>query len=55
MSTRIDGINAHEKEMYISNRHKQKFLNFTLTNMNELEKDTFIKIVQKYCNHIAAD
>ena len=46
---------AYEKEMYISNKHKQKFLNCTLTNMNEMEKDTFIKIVQKYCNHIATD
>lgn len=46
---------AYEKEIYITNLHEQKFLNCTLTNMNEMEKDIFIKIVQKYCNHIATD
>lgn len=46
---------AYEKELYISSRHEQKFLRCRLTNMNEQEKDTFIKIVQKYCNHVVAD
>lgn len=46
---------AYEKEIYISNRRKQKFLDCTLTNMNEQEKDIFVKIVQRYCNHVAAD
>ena len=46
---------AYEKEIYISNRFEQKFLKCTLTNMNEQEKDTFIKIIQKYCNHVVTD
>lgn len=46
---------AYEKEIHIYNGYEQKFLNCTLTNMNEMEKDIFIKIVQKYCNHVATD
>lgn len=46
---------AYEKEMHIYNGYRQKCLNCTLTNMNEVEKDTFIKIIQKFCNHIVAD
>lgn len=46
-------IYGYEKEIYISNRSEQKCIRCTLTNMDEQEKDLFIKIVQKYCNHIA--
>lgn len=46
---------AYEKEIHIYNGYEQKFLNCTLTNLNEMEKDTFVKIVRKYCNHVAAD
>ena len=44
-----------EKEIHIYNGYEQKFLNCTLTNINEQEKDIFIKIIQKYCNHVAVD
>ena len=44
-----------EKEINIYNGYEQKFLACTLTNMNKHEKDLFIKIVQKYCNHVATD
>lgn len=44
-----------KKEIHVYNGYEQKFLNCTLTNMNEQEKDTFTKIIYKYCNHIATD
>ena len=44
-----------EKEIHVYNGYEQKFLNCTLTNLNEQEKDIFVKIVQKYCNHVATD
>lgn len=46
---------AYEKEIHIYSGYERKFLNCTLTNLNEMEKDTFVKIVRKYCNHVAAD
>lgn len=46
-------IYGYEKEIYISNRSEQKCLRCELTNMDVQEKDIFIKIIQKYCNHIA--
>lgn len=46
---------AYEKEIYISNRHKQKFIDCTLTNMNEVEKDILQNIIHKYCNHVTMD
>jgi len=41
------------KTIFISNVYDRKFLSCTLTNMNQEEKDTFIKVVRKYCNHVA--
>ncbi len=45
---------GYVKEIHL-NRYEQKCLRCTLTNINEVEKDVFVKIVQKYCNHIVAD
>ena len=40
------------KTLFISNVYDRKFLNCTLTNMNQEEKDTFVNVVRKYCNHV---
>lgn len=40
------------KTIFISNVYDRKFLDCTLTNMNQEEKDTFINVVRKYCNHV---
>lgn len=39
------------KTIFISNVYDRKFLDCTLTNMNQEEKDTFVNVVRKYCNH----
>lgn len=40
------------KTIFISNVYDRKFLDCTLTNMNQEEKDTFVNVVRKYCNHV---
>lgn len=44
-----------EKEINIYNGYEQKFLACTLANVNEQEKEIFIQIVKKYCNHVTTD
>ena len=40
------------KTIFISNVYDRKFLDCTLTNMNQEEKDTLVNVVRKYCNHV---
>ena len=40
------------KTIFISNVYDRKFLSCTLTNMNQEEKDTFVNVVRKYCDHV---
>ena len=44
-------VYGFEKSIYIQNVYDRKFLDCTLTNMNQEEKDTFVNVVRKYCNH----
>lgn len=43
------------KTIFISNVYDRKFLSCTLTNMNQEEKDTFVNVVRKYCNHVVRE
>lgn len=43
------------KTIFISNVYDRKFLDCTLTNMNQEEKDTFVNVVRKYCNHVVRE
>ena len=43
---------GYEKSINISNIYDKKFLNCTITNLNDNEKNDFMDIIQKYCNHI---
>ena len=43
------------KTIFISNVYDRKLLDCTLTNMNQEEKDTFVNVVRKYCNHVARE
>lgn len=43
------------KTIFISNVYDRKFLACTLTNMNQEEKDTFVNVVRKYCNHVVRE
>ncbi|MBP5457730.1 MAG: hypothetical protein J6Y37_14655 [Paludibacteraceae bacterium] len=45
-------VYGFEKAIFIRNVYDRKFLSCTLTNMTEEEKDTFVRIVGKYCNHV---
>ncbi|MBO5630202.1 MAG: hypothetical protein J5965_14135 [Aeriscardovia sp.] len=45
-------VYGFEKAFFIRNVYDQKFLSCTLTNMTEEEKDTFVRILGKYCNHV---
>lgn len=46
---------GYEKEIHIYSGYDRKFLNCTLINLNEQEKNIFVNIIQKYCNHVATD
>lgn len=48
-------VYGFEKVILIRNLYKQKFLLCTLTNMNEQEKDMFVRTVQKYCVQVVED
>ena len=48
-------VYGFEKSIYIQNVYDRKFLSCTLTNMNQEEKDTFVNVVRKYCNHVARE
>jgi len=43
------------KTIFISNVYDRKFLDCTLTNMKQEEKDTFVNVVRKYCNHVVRE
>lgn len=43
---------GYEKIIDIYSGYERKFLSCTLTNLNEDEKDIFINIARKWCNHI---
>ena len=43
------------KTIFISNVYNRKFLDCTLTNMNQEEKDTFVNVVRNYCNHVVRE
>ena len=45
-------VYGFEKAFFIRNVYDQKFLSCTLTNMTEEEKDTFVSILGKYCDHV---
>lgn len=48
-------VYGFEKSIFIRNVYDRKFLSCTLTNMNQEEKDTFIKVVRKYCDHVGRE
>lgn len=48
-------VYGFEKSIYIQNVYDRKFLDCTLTNMNQEEKDTFVNVVRKYCNHVVRE
>ena len=48
-------VYGFEKVILIRNLYEQKFLLCTLTNMNEQEKDMFVRTVQKYCVQVVED
>ena len=48
-------VYGFEKAIYIQNVYDRKFLDCTLTNMNQEEKDTFVNVVRKYCNHVVRE
>jgi len=48
-------VYGFEKSIFIRNVYDRKFLDCTLTNMNQEEKDTFVNVVRKYCNHVGRE
>lgn len=48
-------VYGFEKSIFIRNVYDRKFLSCTLTNMNQEEKDTFVNVVRKYCNHVVRE
>ncbi len=45
-------VYAFEKSIFIRNVYDRKFLSCTLTNTKEEDKNTFVKVVRRYCNHV---
>ena len=45
-------VYGFEKSIYIQNVYDRKFLSCTLTNTKEEDKNTFVKVVRRYCNHV---
>ena len=48
-------VYGFEKSIFIRNVYDRKFLSCTLTNMNQEEKDTFVNVVCRYCNHVVRE
>ena len=43
---------GYEKDIYIHNSYDNKFLNCTITNLSDVERESFMDIMRKWCSHV---